>query len=278
MKRPEINEFGINRADIDAIRRYDGIISKRKDSKEFFINSPLGFFIYHIVIGLLFFIFALTSGAKIKQAIIFGLIPCFWRFGRTLFLLFWHRIPPIYYDKQKALKAFEEKEEEFAKYFKEKKRLEEEENAKAKAEAREIATRAAQIAEKEKRKARQYLEFWQELDGITFEHELATLLRDTGYRDVSLTSLSGDDGIDLWAIDPDDNPCIFQCKAYQNTVSPSQVRELLGSLKAVEDRANYAVMVALSGVTDGAERFAKKNSIIIWDGNHLLELALNYNK
>ena len=278
MNRPEWKDFGLTQSDITAVQRYDKILANRKETREFLQRSPWAFLLFHVAVGLIVFVFLLGSRFTLKQAAIGGLLPCIWTVSKTLYVLFWHRIPSIYYDKKKALESFRDKEQEFVKYYKEKTRIEQEQRIKAKEEAREIAARATKAAEKEKKIARQQLEFWQELDGLGFEQELATLLRDSGYINVSLTAVSGDDGIDLWADDPDGNPCIFQCKAYQNTVSPAQVRELLGALKSVEDKANYAVMVALSGVTGGAEKFAEKNKILIWDGDSLVKMAEEFFK
>lgn len=278
MNRPEWKDFGLTQADVTAVQRYDKILAKRKETIEFLRSSPWSFLLVHVAVGLIVFVMLLTSRGTLKQATIGGLLPCVWTFGRTFFVLFWHRIPSIYYEKKKALGLFQLKEGEYVQYYKEKTRIEQEQRIKAKEEAREVAARATQAAEKEKKTARQHLEFWQGLDGVGFEQELATLLRDSGYKNVSLTAVSGDDGIDLWADDPDGNPCIFQCKAYQNTVSPAQVRELLGALKSVEDKANYAVMVALSGVTGGAEKFAEKNKILIWDGDDLVKMAEEFFK
>ena len=273
MKRPELSDYGLTEADVVAVKRYDEILLKRKESKQLLAKSPFAFFLIHTFVGLIFLFMSLSAGASLKKACIFGLIPCVWTIGKTLFLHFWHKVPSLYYEKQKALNNYQEKKAEFTKYAEEQRVIEEKRRDSERAAAKEVAARAAKAAEKEKKVARQLLEYWQELDGVTFEQELAALLRDSSYRDISLTSLSGDDGIDLWSTDPDGNPCIFQCKAYQNTVSPAQVRELLGSLKSVEDKANYAIMVALSGTTEGAKRFAEKNGILIWDGDTLVEMA-----
>jgi len=215
---------------------------------------------------------------SLAVGIIAGCAPYLFRSINAVCILYLKKPPADYYEKKKRYEAFYERERAYAEYTSEQKRVQQEQRIKAKEEAREVAARATQAAEKEKKTARQHLEFWQGLDGVGFEQELATLLRDSGYKNVSLTAVSGDDGIDLWADDPDGNPCIFQCKAYQNTVSPAQVRELLGALKSVEDKANYAVMVALSGVTGGAEKFAEKNKILIWDGDDLVKMAKEFFK
>ena len=74
--------------------------------------------------SLIVFVFLLGSGGTLKQAAIGGMFPCVWSFGRTLYVLFWRHIPSKYYDKKKALDSFLVKEEKFAKYSKEKTRIE----------------------------------------------------------------------------------------------------------------------------------------------------------
>lgn len=37
-------------------------------------------------------------------------------------------------------------------------------------------------------------------------------------------------------------------------------------------------MVALSGVTGGAEKFAERNEILIWDGDNLVKLSEEFLK
>jgi HJR/Mrr/RecB family endonuclease len=176
-------------------------------------------------------------------------------------------------EKKKALQMYEEKEKEYNALLEEKRLCDEAKVLIEKQEARKAAAKAAETAESEKKNARRNIEFWQELDGLTFEHEFAALLKDSGYTRISLTATTGDEGIDLWGTDPDGNTCIFQCKAYKDPVVPAQVRELLGSLASVKGKAKYAVMVALSGTTAGALSFAKKNELLIWNGKTLTEMA-----
>lgn len=256
-------------ADSSEKRRFVPIVSKALNTMFFTV------FLFSFLLGVY-----ITREVILSMAIgiIAGCTPYLFRSVNAACVLYLKKPPSDYYEKKKKYEAFYERERAYAKYTEEQKRIGQEQRTKAKEEAREIAARLTKAAENEKRIARQHLEFWQELDGVGFEQELATLLRDSGYKNVSLTAVSGDDGIDLWADDPDGNPCIFQCKAYQNTVSPAQVRELLGSFKAVEDKANYAVMVALSGVTGGAEKFAEKNKILIWDGDNLVKMAEEFFK
>lgn len=192
---------------------------------------------------------------------------------KALWILFWNHEPPCYYEKKKALQLYEEKQKEYVMLINEQRIADEAKVLIEKQEARKLAARAAEVAEKDKKNARKNIEFWEELDGVTFEREFALLLKDSGYTSISLTATSGDEGIDLWGTDPDGNTCIFQCKAYKDPVVPAQVRELLGSFASVKGKAKFAVMVALSGTTAGALDFAKKNELLIWNGKTLTEMA-----
>ena len=191
----------------------------------------------------------------------------------ALWILLWNHEPSGYYEKKKALQLYEEKQKEYLILINEQRIADEAKVLIERQEARKVASRAAEAAEQEKKTARKNIEFWQELDGVTFEREFASLLKDSGFTSISLTATSGDEGIDIWGTDPSGKRCIFQCKAYKDPVVPAQVRELLGSLASVKDKANYAVMVALSGTTSGALGFAKKNEVRIWNGKTLTEMA-----
>jgi HJR/Mrr/RecB family endonuclease len=193
--------------------------------------------------------------------------------AKCLWIICPNHQPSGFIGKRKALQMYEDKEKEYNGLLEEKRLCDEAKVLIEKQEARNLAARAADAAEKDKKNARKNIEFWQELDGVTFEREFASLLKDTGFTSISLTATSGDEGIDIWGTDPSGKRCIFQCKAYKDPVVPAQVRELLGSLASVKDKANYAVMVALSGTTAGALGFAKKNEVLIWNGKTLIEMA-----
>lgn len=193
--------------------------------------------------------------------------------AKCLWIICPNHQPSGFLEKKKALQMYEDKEKEYNGLLEEKRLCNEAKVLIKKQEARKVAARAKEAAEVEKKNARKSIEFWHELDGVTFEREFALLLKDTGFTSISLTATSGDEGIDIWGTDPIGKRCIFQCKAYKDPVVPAQVRELLGSLASVKYKANYAVMVALSGTTAGAQGFAKKNEVLIWNGKTLIEMA-----
>lgn len=209
------------------------------------------------------FIGALISCSAVA---LFRGLKCFW-------IICLNHQPSGFLEKKKALQLYEDKEKEYFALLEEQRLAAEAKILIERQEARKAASRAAEVAEQDKKNARKNIEFWEELDGVTFEREFALLLKDSGYTSISLTATSGDEGIDLWGTDPNGNTCIFQCKAYKERVVPAQVRELLGSFASVKGKAKFAVMVALSGTTAGALDFAKKNELLIWNGKTLTEMA-----
>ena len=89
MKRPELSDFGLSQDDVVSIKKYDALISKRKEIKEFFYRDPLGFLFVHSAFGIFVFIIVFGSAWKFKQAVLAAMIPCIWTFSKMLFLLLW---------------------------------------------------------------------------------------------------------------------------------------------------------------------------------------------
>ena len=121
---------------------------------------------------------------------------------------------------------------------------------------------------------RQKRDWWRSLDGWEFEQEVTNLLRDLGYQ-AYVTPRSGDDGLDVMASKDGDQVGV-QCKAHGKPVGPRVVRELLGALASRSD-VQKAILVALSGTTDGATRLARRNGIEVWDGQRLIQESTIYN-
>jgi hypothetical protein len=97
-------------------------------------------------------------------------------------------------------------------------------------------------------------EYWKVLDGVGFERELAALFASLGF-EVEMTPLSGDDGIDLILM-RNGKKTIVQCKAHQNPVGVSAIRELYGVLMVSADTGD-AILASLSGFTSGVNEFVR---------------------
>ena len=66
---------------------------------------------------------------------------------------------------------------------------------------------------------------------------------------------------------------LLQCKAHAKRVGPEPFRALLGVLRSGYAGGSRAIMVALGGVTEGAQRFAAQNDILIWDVDDVVAIA-----
>jgi hypothetical protein len=141
----------------------------------------------------------------------------------------------------------------------------------------EFDAKQYQINQQKKRlleeQQRKHESFWFSLSGIQFEHFLKDLLEKSNYSHVKTTPYSGDGGIDLFAVDPEGKKVVFQCKAHSRPVSPDDVRAFFGSFKALGNKADYGVLVALSGATGSGVRFLKLNGLKLWTVKDVVAMA-----
>lgn len=71
-----------------------------------------------------------------------------------------------------------------------------------------------------KEKDREMRSFWMCLDGHSFENEAASLFRKLGYQ-AEVTTMSGDQGIDIALTGQDDELVVVQCKQHKKPVGPT---------------------------------------------------------
>ena len=109
------------------------------------------------------------------------------------------------------------------------------------------------------------------MTGTEFENFCADLLRDKGYSNVSVTSASGDQGIDLLA-EKDGLSWGFQCKRWgkSNHVGNDVIRETYAG-KAFY-HCDKAVVITTSSFTRKAVECAKELEILLWDRSVLLDM------
>ncbi|MFE4691481.1 restriction endonuclease [Streptomyces sp. NPDC056749] len=111
-----------------------------------------------------------------------------------------------------------------------------------------------------------------EMDPIEFEGLVAELFRARGMRAVT-TRRSNDGGVDVEALDPDPisgGKIIVQVKRYRNTVPPSAVRDLYGTVQGAG--ANKGVLVTTSGFGPGSHAFAEGKPLTLVSGAELVDL------
>ncbi|MFJ9807959.1 restriction endonuclease [Streptomyces sp. NPDC101158] len=110
------------------------------------------------------------------------------------------------------------------------------------------------------------------MDPIAFEGLVAELFRARGLQAVT-TRRSNDGGVDVEALDPDPisgGSIIVQVKRYRNTVPPSAVRDLFGTVQGAG--ANKGVLVTTSGFGPGSYAFANGKPLTLISGPELVEL------
>jgi hypothetical protein len=274
-RKPLPEDFGITNFDIETNQSF----------KELSRNNPIkteqarGFLEWLLCMVCVFLLLGLSSifkrpfeswfgeyvGALARAALAFS--PVYWHFYKS------KRKQRKY---EKALETLRLNDEELARlsnyensladYFheveKESSRIREEERI-----------RVLQEKQKKDYELRKKASFWENLDGRSFEQHVASLIVAFGYTDVSLTPATKDAGIDIFAKDRRGCTVIFQCKAHRTPVGIGSTRDLLGTLTSFSAKADYAVMVSVSGFTDGATEFAKKNELHTWSVLDLVSLA-----
>jgi restriction system protein len=115
-----------------------------------------------------------------------------------------------------------------------------------------------------------------EMDPSEFEQLLTELLRRMGFR-AERIGRTGDGGVDCDAYD--DRPLvggrvIVQAKRYSNTVSPSVVRDLFGTVHATG--ATKGVLITTSGFGPESRAFAQGKPLELIDGPALEALLNQY--
>ncbi|MGA4802356.1 restriction endonuclease [Streptomyces lavendulocolor] len=110
------------------------------------------------------------------------------------------------------------------------------------------------------------------MDPVEFEGLVAELFRARGLQAVT-TQRSNDGGVDVDAVDPDPisgGSIIVQVKRYRNTVPPSAVRDLYGTVQGAG--ANKGVLVTTSGFGPGSYAFANGKPLTLVSGPELVDL------
>ncbi|MGW5129347.1 restriction endonuclease [Streptomyces sp. NPDC004069] len=111
-----------------------------------------------------------------------------------------------------------------------------------------------------------------EMDPIAFEELVAELFRAMGMQAVT-TQRSNDGGVDVDALDPTPirgGKIVVQVKRYRNTVPPTAVRDLYGTVQDVG--ANKGVLVTTSRFGPGSHTFANGKPLELIPGTELVDL------
>ncbi|MFI8203794.1 restriction endonuclease [Streptomyces sp. NPDC085937] len=110
------------------------------------------------------------------------------------------------------------------------------------------------------------------MDPVAFEDLVADLFRAMGMQAVT-TQRSNDGGVDVDALDPTPirgGKIVVQVKRYRNTVPPTAVRDLYGTVQ--DAGANKGVLVTTSGFGPGSHTFANGKPLELISGPELVDL------
>lgn len=113
------------------------------------------------------------------------------------------------------------------------------------------------------------LEQVDQMDGLTFEHYVADLLKKNGYSQVFVTNSSGDFGVDITAY-KDSTKYAFQCKNYHSKLGVSPIQEVYSG--APKYNASACVVVTNSYFTPHARELAQTLSVQLWDRSELARM------
>lgn len=132
-----------------------------------------------------------------------------------------------------------------------------------------------EVEEKQKWKDELYNILTKQIKPDAFERLVKRLLRESGFVQVEVTGRSGDGGIDGKGIIKVGGllsfHVVFQCKKYQGTVSPSQVRDFRG---AMIGRADKGLLITTGTFTRDAIKEATRDGappIDLIDGEQLAD-------
>lgn len=120
------------------------------------------------------------------------------------------------------------------------------------------------------------LNFLKSLSPDGFERLTRRLLLEAGFENVVVTGKTGDGGIDGHGI-LQINPLVsfkvmFQCKRFQNSVSPSQIRDFRG---AIIGRAEKGIFITTGTYTKSAKDEARRDGVVpieLVDGDKLVQM------
>jgi restriction system protein len=124
-----------------------------------------------------------------------------------------------------------------------------------------------QAHHEEQQRALKTKNHWQRLSPSGFEKHVADLFRAKGY-EAKVSGKTGDGGVDI-QLRQNERKAIVQCKRYEKNVGVKVVREFCSV--ASQNAADEAFLVTSSGYTVEARKWAKKEPIILIDGDELIE-------
>lgn len=105
------------------------------------------------------------------------------------------------------------------------------------------------------------------MSGYEFEHFVAELLPELGYRNVQVTKASGDSGADIVATSSEHGRVCIQCKNYAGNVGFEAVQQIYTARPLYA--CNTAIVITNSHFTKQAIEKARKLGVRLIDGDEL---------
>ena len=109
-----------------------------------------------------------------------------------------------------------------------------------------------------------------EMEGHQFEYYCADLLRKLGFYNVEVTKGSGDQGVDIIAINEDGVRYAVQCKCYSSSLDNTPVQEISAGKQLYN--CHVGVVMTNQYFTTGAKDLAKATNVLLWDRNELQKM------
>ena len=100
------------------------------------------------------------------------------------------------------------------------------------------------------------------MNGIQYERSCAKYLSSLGYKNITLTKASGDQGIDIIAT-KGSLKYGFQCKYYSGTVGNDAVQQAFSGIAYY--KLDKAVVITNSDFSSGARKLAEEVDVLLWD-------------
>ena len=100
------------------------------------------------------------------------------------------------------------------------------------------------------------------MNGIQYERSCAKYLSKLGYKNITLTKTSGDQGIDIIAT-KGNLKYGFQCKYYSKTVGNDAVQQAFSGIAYY--KLDKAVVITNSDFSSGARKLAEEADVLLWD-------------
>lgn len=113
------------------------------------------------------------------------------------------------------------------------------------------------------------------MDGHTFEHWCADILRKNGFKKVEVTQGSGDQGVDVLA-EKDGIKYAVQCKCYSSDLGNTPIQEVNAGKTIYH--CHIGVVMTNRYFTVGAKEAAEATGVLLWDRSKIKELINNISK